>query len=124
MHLLFWGALAWSVAGLYFMTRGLWSAALPGDAGLSTGLEYCRQAIRQQIELQRRALVWSIGPVLLAVGGLILGLAMIPRGARGIFPNALPFLTFVVAWIAAYSFVRLRERRKLQRELQELNEIE
>jgi len=39
---LFAVALAWSLAGLYFLNRGMWSAEMPGDAGLSTGLEFCR----------------------------------------------------------------------------------
>src|SRR5258707_1239759 len=36
-------ALAWSFAGLYFLNRGMWSAVMPGDAGRSTGLEFCRR---------------------------------------------------------------------------------
>src|SRR3954464_15083813 len=35
-------AIAWAMAGQYFVHRGMWSAILPGDAGFSTGLEFYR----------------------------------------------------------------------------------
>src|SRR5690348_945223 len=38
---LFTLALAWSLAGLYFLNRGRWSAAMPADAGINAGLEFC-----------------------------------------------------------------------------------
>src|SRR5580700_6339339 len=34
LHPLFAFALVWSLVGLYFLSQGLWSAVLPGDAGL------------------------------------------------------------------------------------------
>jgi hypothetical protein len=36
----------------------------------------------------------------------------------------MPFLTLVVVWIAAYLVVRMRDQRKLRREIDELNDIE
>ena len=121
---LFAFALAWSLAGLYFLNRGMWSAVMPGDAGLSTGLEFCRREIERQRDLLRRVLLWSFGPVLLAIGTFILALAMVGTRDRGIFPNGLPFLILVVVWIVGYFIVRLREQRELQREIDELNDIE
>jgi hypothetical protein len=121
---LFAFALAWSLAGLYFLNRGMWSAVMPGDAGLSTGLEFCRREIERQRDLLRRVLLWSFGPVLLAIGTFILALAMVGTRDRGIFPNGLPFLILIVVWIVGYFIVRLREQRELQREIDELNDIE
>jgi hypothetical protein len=43
---------------------------------------------------------------------------------RGIFPNGLPFLICLVAGIIGYFMVRSRERLELQREIDELNDIE
>jgi hypothetical protein len=120
---LFAFALAWSLAGLYFLNRGMWSAVMPGDAGLSTGLEFCRREIERQRDLLRRVLVWSFGPVLLAIGTFILALAMVGTRELGIFPNGLPFLILVVVWIVGYFIVRLREQRELQCEIDELNDI-
>jgi hypothetical protein len=124
LHPLFAFALAWSLVGLYFLNWRMWSAMMPGDAGFNTGLEFCRREIERRRYLLRRVLLWSFGPVLLAIGTFILALAMIASRGRGIFPNALPFLTLVIVWIVGYFVVRLWEHRQLQRELDELNEIE
>ena len=115
-------ALAWSLAGLYFVNRGMRSAAMPGDAALSTGLEFCRREIARRRCFIRRTLLWSFGPVMLAIGTFIAALATLAAGR--IFPNAMPFLTLVVVWIAAYFVIRVREQRELQREIDELNRIE
>jgi hypothetical protein len=121
---LFAFALAWSLAGLYFLNRGMWSTVMPGDAGLNTGLEFCRREIERQRDLVRRVLLWSFGPVMLAIGTLILALAMVSTKDRGLFPNGLPFLIAIVVWVVAYFIIRLREQRQLQQEIDELNDIE
>jgi hypothetical protein len=117
-------AIAWSVAGAYFLNRGMWSAAMPGDAGLSTGLEFYRQEIERRCSLFRRVLLWSFGPVLLAIGTFILALVKIGGRGWGIFPNAMPFMVVVVIWIATYFVTRMREQRELQREIDELDRVE
>ncbi len=117
-------AFAWSLAGLYFLNRGMWSEAMPPDAGPSTGLEFCRRETERQRDLVRRALLWSFGPVLLAIGALILALAMVGTKDRGMLPNGLPFIILVFVWIVAYLAIRMREQRELQREIDELNDIE
>jgi hypothetical protein len=117
-------AFVWSLAGLYFLNRGMWSAVMPGDAGLSTGLEFCRGEIGRQRDLVRRVLVWSFGPVMMAIGTFIVALAIVSTRERGIFPNGLPFLTLLVVWIVSWFVIRLRDQRELQRELDELNDIE
>ena len=122
LHPLFAFALAWSLAGLYSLTRGKWSEAMPGDAGFSAGLAFCRREIERRRDYFRRVLLWSFGPVLLALGTMILALAR--AGGRRILPNAMPFLTMVAAWIAAYFVIRAREQRQLQREIDELDDIE
>jgi hypothetical protein len=122
LELLFAFALAWSLAGLYFLNRRKWSAAMPGDAGSSAGLEFCRREIERQRDYFRRVLLWSLGPMLLALGTLILAMAMVASGE--IFPKAMPFMTVIVVWIAAYFVIRARDQRQLQREIDELNDIE
>jgi len=93
---------------------------MPGDAGFSTGLEFCRRATEQQLIHSRRVLLWSFGPILLAIGTLVLGMA----SAASIFPKGLPLIALAVVWIATYLFIRARQERDLQRELDELNEID
>ena len=117
-------AIAWGVAGLYFLNRGMWSAVMAGDIGLNRGLEVCRQEIERQRDLVRRSLVWSFGPLMLAVATFVLALAMVSTRERGIFPNGLPFLVLMVVWIVSWFVIRFREQRGLQREIDELKDIE
>jgi hypothetical protein len=124
LHPLFAFTLVWGLVGLYFLNRGMWSTVMPGDAGLSTGLEFCRGEIERRRHLLRRVLLWSLGPVLLAIGTFILALAMMGTKERGLFPNGLPFLALVVVWILGYFVMRAMEQRELKRELDELNVLE
>jgi hypothetical protein len=93
---------------------------MPGDAGFSTGFEFCRREIARQLSYFRRVLLWALGPILLAIGTFVLAIA----ASTSIFPKAIPFITLVVLWIAAYLFIGARQRHNLQRELDELNQIE
>jgi hypothetical protein len=122
LHPLLALALVWSLAGLYFLNRGKWSATMPGDAGLNAGLESYRREIEWQRDYFRRVLLWGLGPILLAIGTFILAIAIV--AGKTIFPNAIPFLTLVVVWIAAYFVIRVRQQRELQREIDELKDIE
>jgi hypothetical protein len=118
---LFACAFAWSLAGLYFLNRGKWSGMMPGDAGLSAGLEFCRREIERRRDHFRFVMLWGAGPTLMAIGTFILALAMV--AGRGVIPKAMPFMILVVAWIASYLLILRAEQRKLQHELDELNEI-
>lgn len=74
--------------GPYFLNRGMWSTTvMPGDAELSTGLEFCRREIERRHCLLRRVLLWSFGPVLLATGAFVLALAMIGTKRPGTIPE-------------------------------------
>jgi MFS family permease len=117
-------AFAWGLAGLYFLNRGMWSAVLPGDLGLNTGLEVCRLEVERQRDLQRRSLVWSFGPAMLATATFVLALALVPPVARRVIPNGLPLLIVLVFPIVSFFVIRSREQRELQRELDELKDIE
>jgi hypothetical protein len=124
LHPLFAGALLWSMIGLYFLSQGMSSPVMPEDAGLRTGLEFCREALERRRNLLRRILLWSLGPILVAIATLVLALAMVGSESRGLLPNGLPFLTLVVVWIIAYFVIRAREQRELKREIDELNDLE
>ena len=117
-------AVAWALAGVYFLNRGMWSAAMPGNLGLNSGLEVCRLEVERQRDLQRRSLVWSFGPAMLATATFVLALALVPQVARRVIPNGLPFLIVLVVWIVSFFVLRLREQRELQRELDELKDLE
>jgi hypothetical protein len=61
---------------------------------------------------------------MLTIGTFILALAMVSTKDRGLFPNGLPFLIAIVVWILVYFAIRVREQRDLQREIDELNNVE
>jgi len=122
LYLLFTFALAWSLAGLYFLNRGKWTGEMPGDTGFSTGLEFCRREIERRRDYVRRGLLWSFGPVLLAIGTFLVALAIV--AGTGIWSKAMPFMTLVVIWIGAYFVIRVRQERELQRAVDELSDVE
>ena len=117
-------ALAWALAGQYFLHRGMWSATLPGDAALTPGIEFYRREIERRRDLFRRALRWSFGPVALAIAALLLPIVRGGVEERGVFLKMIPFLTLLVVWIAGVFVVRMRQHRELHREIDELNHIE
>ena len=40
---------------------------MPGDLGLKTGLEAYRLEVERQRDLERRMMVWTFGPAMLAI---------------------------------------------------------
>ena len=125
----FASAIVWSMAGLYFVNRGMWSATLPGDAALSTGLESYRREVERRRYFSSRELLWSFGPAALAIATLIMLIASFGIRSEGMplertLRNMIPFLTLVVAWIVGVFVIRMREQRELQREIDQLNDIE
>jgi Flp pilus assembly protein TadB len=116
-------AIVWSLAGQYFLNRGMWSATLPGDAASSTGLESYRREVERRRYLSGRFLLWSLGPVVLAIATLIVPLLSL--GIRkGMLLNMIPFLALVIIWIVSVFVIRMRDQRELQREIDELKDIE
>jgi hypothetical protein len=102
----------------------MWSAAMSGDAALSTGLEFYRREVERRRFFFRRILLWSFGPGMLAIATLIVSGVRIGILNRSTFPKAMPFLTLVAVWVPAYFVMRMRQQRELQREIDELNDIE
>jgi hypothetical protein len=116
-------AIAWSLAGQYFLNRGMWSATLPEDAAFSTGIESYRREVERRRYLSGRFLLWSLGPVVLALATFIVPLLRL--GIRkGMLFNMIPFLTLLVIWIVAVFIIRIRQQRELLREIDELNNLE
>ncbi len=107
---------------MYFLNRGNRPGAITQDAGFSTGLEFCRREFGRQREYFRRVLLWSFAPIVLALGALILALALVV-GAQMLM-KAMPVITLAAIWIAAYLALWLRQRRKLWHEIDEFGEVE
>ena len=113
-------AIVWALAGQYFLHRGMWTTILPGDAGLSTGIEFYRRELQRRSSLFRRVLQWSFGPLVVAVGAFILMLTGIAKSSGLSANKVLPFSTVFAVWIVAFFVFRSRNRRVLQREIEEL----
>jgi hypothetical protein len=125
LRLVFAFAIAWTLAGQYFIHRGMWSARPPGDAALITGLEFYRHEVKRRRYLFHRVLQWTFGPVILSIGALILPIVMIAiEKNHGAPVQMTPFFTLFVVWLVAFFILRLRGQRDLQREINELNDIE
>src|SRR5580698_4041881 len=125
LRLVFASAIAWALAGQYFLHRGTWPATLPGDAALSTGLAYYRQEIKRRRYLFGRVLPWSFGPAVLSIGAWIVTILMLGN-RQNLHPSVkmIPFFTLLLIWLVTVFVLRMRQQRELQRELDELNEIE
>ena len=121
-------AIAWSLAGLYFLNRGMWSAMLPGDAAVSTGLESYRREVERRRSLSGRFMLWGFGPVVFAVATLIMLILNLGIGSgmslRETLLKMTPFLTLLVIWLVAVFVIRMRQQRELHREIDQLNDIE
>lgn len=122
VHSLFAAALAWCLVGLYVLNRGKRSQTMPGDAGLSSGLEFCRREIKRQGTYSRQVLLWSFGPIVLALGAVILAIGIVT--GRQVFAKAPLVTVLAVTWIFVYLAIWVRQRRERQREIDELNEVD
>ena len=97
----------------------MWSATLPEDRALSTGLESYRLEIERRRSLSSRFLLWTFGPVVLALATFV-----VPLLYQGMLSNMIPFLSLLFIWVVSVFVIRMRDQRELQREIGELNDIE
>jgi hypothetical protein len=116
-------AIAWALAGLYFINRGNPSDSAPAGAALSTSLDSYRREVERQRHLSNCFLLWTFGPTVLAVGALSVHLLTIASG-RGQLRNTVPFFTLLGLWFVSVFVIRMWKQRELQREIDELTEVE
>ena len=124
VRLVFGLAIAWALAGQYLLHQGMWSAAVPRDAALRSGLESYRRQLEQRLSVFRRVLQWSFGPIVLSIATLILVLVGIAENQSRSVEKVIPFCAAFVIWIVAFFVLRSRSQRKLRQEIDELNAIE
>lgn len=116
-------SIVWVVLGQYLNHRSMWVATPPERSALMTGVEFYRREIDRRRNLLGRFLQWTLGPVILCVGSLILLLTGMARSV-GKSGAALPFTILGVIWVVAVFVLRSRNQRELKREIDQLNEIE
>jgi hypothetical protein len=117
-------AIGWSLAGAYVMNRGMWQGRLAEDAAWATGLEFCRREIERGIYIQRRFLLWVFTPIVLAIGALVVPQMGSGFGSGGTIAKMSPFLTLFALWMIGVFVIRRMRSKQLQREIEELNDIE
>ena len=118
-------AVVWGLVGAWVSQRGMRVPRMPGDAGFKTGIEFYRHEIQRRRLLFRRWLLWSLGPTVLGLGALVVtpvraALVKDPRMLR----NAIPFFTLLAIWFIAVWLIRRRGKQDIQREIDELRELE
>jgi hypothetical protein len=91
---------------------------------MATGLEFCRTEIERRLYLFRRAMQWAFAPIVLAVGAFVVPGIRIALKERGTVANMAPFLVLFALWMVGVFVVRRGRWRELQRDIDELNDIE
>lgn len=124
LQVVFVVASAWALAGLYFVRRGLRNSEMLDDSTLHTGLEFYRLQIQQNLAISNRILPWTLGPVIVAVTGILLVLAGLAQDQNQPLSKIAPFCILFVLWLIAFPLVRSHKRRELRRELELLNSLE
>lgn len=117
-------AVVWAVAGQYFLHRGMWAVTSPEDMALIGGLDFYRREVNRRRTLPGRVLQWSLGPIVLSIGALSLVLTGIAWNLGRSATVMFPFCASVFIWIVAVLVLRSHSQRELQREIDELNNIE
>lgn len=87
---------------------------------MTTALDYYRREVERRRALYQRGLLWSFGPIVLALAAYCLPFA----SDRKLRVNALPFMTLIAVWIVSFFLIRMRIQRDLQREIDELKSLE
>jgi hypothetical protein len=125
----FASVILWTMAGQYFLNRGVRSASPPEGHPSTPGLESYRHEVQRRRYLSGHFLLWSFGPIALAVAGIVALIIRLATRNQGMLVNGavrkmMPFLTLVVVWTICVFIIRLRDQRQLQREIEELENIE
>lgn len=116
-------AIVWSLAGLAFLNRGMWSAGLPESDGTRTALASYKREVERRHQVSRRFLLWSLGPVSLALVAFTAPLWKL-AAEQGVAVRMLPFAVLLIIWIGAVAVIRFREQRELRREIETLDRLE
>lgn len=115
----FAAALAWVVISLYRFRRRIWGRR--PDAAAATCLDYYRKELEQRRDHLRNLWLWH-GPLVLACMILV---AIWMRGkAFQPLRNVLPLVILLAIWTGFGVWRRHRQAKELQREIDEIRQIE
>ena len=121
-------AIVWTLAGQYFVDRGSLSQLAQWDVSVNTGLKSYRREVERRRYVSSRFLLWYFGPALLAVGAFSTYFLTLDWNhgtwSQGYLRATAPFFTLVILWLVGIFVTRIRQQRELQREIDQLNEVE
>lgn len=115
----------WCIYFMYHTYRWSWPGRPSPDAPAGTTLQSYRGELEKQRDHARH--IWRrtglthcfLGVALVIAPGLIQAIKA-PR----LLSNLAPFFALLVMWAVAFFFLRKRKRRRLQREIDELKDLE
>jgi hypothetical protein len=120
-------AIVWTLAAQYFVDRKSLSGAAQLEVSLSTSLESYRREVERRRYLSNRFLL-TLAPILIAIVALCTYLLSIARSHggwnHGFLRSTVPFFTLLALWFVGLFVTRMRQQRELQREINQLNEVE
>jgi hypothetical protein len=121
-----WGVLSlWGLYGAYQAYKWIWPGSLAQDATLATSLDFYRRELERRRDygrhIWRRSGLWLcfVGLAFVVLPALIAALKS-PR----LLVNAVTFFVLLATWFVAFFFIRKRDQRNLQREIDELTALE
>jgi len=111
----------WALYGVYQVYRRMWPANIAADAAWSTSLDFYRKELERRRDYVRD--IWRLSVLWLFFIGLALLILPMLIGTRAnprLLLNAIPFFVLLLVWFVAFFFIRKRDRRNLQAEIDEL----
>jgi hypothetical protein len=111
---------AWVLVSLYWFRDRFRSAPPRADAPAATGLDYYRTALERRRDHLKNAWIWY-GPILLASAFFIVTIAGKVWPSARLLRNMLPFTILLAVWIVFGAQIRRRQRREIQREIDEID---
>jgi len=121
-----WGVLSfWGLYGAYQAYRWIWPSSLAAGATLGTSLDFYRKELENRRDYIRH--IWRRSGLWLCFVGL--ALVLLPALIAALktpllLLNAVPFFVLLTAWFIVFFSIRKRDRRNLQRDIDELNALQ
>jgi len=114
----------WALYGVYQVYRRMWPASIAADAAWSTSLDFYRKELERRRDYVRD--IWRLSVLWLFFIGLallILPMLIATRSNPRLLLNAIPFFVLLLVWFVAFFFIRKRDQRNLQAEIDELKAL-
>lgn len=117
-------AIVWTLIVNLPSVRRAWSRTQAGDAAMLSGLEFYRKALEHRLTQFRRPWLTSLGPIFLALVGLLAPAVVGVLHKPALAVNMVPFLLLMAVWAAFASRIVRQQVDQLKLELEELDALE